>query len=214
MVQNGGGALFVERHPNLRVRLVHGNTLTAGAVLQKIPSGVKEVFVTGATSKLGRAISLYLAEKGVRVVMLTKSAERFEKIYNEANKETQARLEHATSIEAGSKIDNWIVGRFCNRKEQAIAPSGTTFHQFVVPPLEETRADCAYTSLPAFRMPKDTKDFKTCEMTMKRGCVHACHAGAVVHALEGWDYHEVGAIDHTKIDQTWEAAVKHGFALM
>jgi hypothetical protein len=62
-------------------------------------------------------------------------------------------------------------------------------------------------------MPPDAKDFKTCEMTMKRNCVHACHAGAVVHALEGWDYHEVGAIDYTKIDATWEASIKHGFEL-
>ncbi len=35
---NGGGALFVEKHPNLKVRVVHGNTLTAAAVLQKIPA--------------------------------------------------------------------------------------------------------------------------------------------------------------------------------
>lgn len=210
---NGGGALFVERHPDLRVRVVHGNTLTAAAVLQKIPSDVNEVFVTGSTSKLGRAISLYLAEKGVRVVMMTQSRERFEKIQAEAPEKARPLLEHATAMEAGSNITNWIVGRFCNSKEQAIAPSGTTFHQFVVPPLEETRSDCVYTSLPAFAMPKDTKDFKTCEMTMERGCVHACHAGAVVHLLEGWDYHEVGAIDHTKIDTTWKAAMKHGFVL-
>ena len=62
-------------------------------------------------------------------------------------------------------------------------------------------------------MPKDAKDFKTCEMTMQRGCVHACHAGAILHALEGWDFHEVGAIDHSKIDMTWESAMKHGFVL-
>jgi hypothetical protein len=32
---------------------VHGNTLTAAAVLQKIPSSTKRAFVLGATSKLG-----------------------------------------------------------------------------------------------------------------------------------------------------------------
>ena len=98
-------------------------------------------------------------------------------------------------------------------RDQAKAPKHATFHQFVVPPLEESRRDCVYTDLPAFKLPKEAKDFRSCEMTMERGHVHACHAGALVHALEGWTYNEVGAIDHTKIDVTWDAAVKHGFAL-
>ena len=83
-----------------------------------------------------------------------------------------------------------------------------------MPPLEETRSqDCRYTELPAFQLPPTAKDFKTCEMTMNRNCVHACHAGALVHLLEDWDFHEVGSIDHTRIDETWDAAIKHGFIL-
>eukprot|EP00934_Nitzschia_sp_Nitz4_P008387 Nitzschia sp. Nitz4//scaffold178_size73299//23102//25041//NITZ4_005699-RA/size73299-snap-gene-0.142-mRNA-1//-1//CDS//3329539122//8377//frame0 len=210
---NGGGVLFVEKHPNLRVRVVHGNTLTAAAVLRRIPSDVTEVFVTGATSKLGRAIGLYLAERGVKVMMLTQSKERFEKIKEDASDSARQLLKHVTSLQDGANCTNWIVGKFCSPEEQAVAPAGTTFHQFVVPPLVESRSDCVYTDLPAFRLPKDVKDFKTCEMTMERGCVHACHAGAIVHMLEGWDHHEVGAIDIDKIDSCWEAAMKQGFAL-
>ena len=210
---NGGGVLFVEKHPDLKVRVVHGNTLTAAAVLKKIPSDVKEVFVTGATSKLGRVISLYLAERGVKVTMYTQSTDRFLKIQNEASEKARPFIVHAQKMEAGANCKDWIVGKFCGEKDQAIAPAGSTFHQFVVPPLDETRKDCVYTDLPAFEMPKDTKDFKSCEMTMERGCVHACHAGAVVHALEEWDFNEVGAIDPTRIDTTWDAAMKHGFTL-
>ena len=33
--------------------------------------------------------------------------------------------------------------------------------------------------------------FKSCEMTMQRRDVHACHAGLLVHALEKWTHHEV-----------------------
>jgi len=48
------------------------------------------------------------------------------------------------------------------------------------------------------------------QYTMERGVVHACHAGGVVHSLEGWDHHEVGALDVNRIDLVWEAALKHG----
>ncbi|KAL5658295.1 hypothetical protein ACJX0J_031458, partial [Zea mays] len=65
---NGGGTLFVNKHPDLRVRVVHGNTLTAAVILNEIPKGTAEVFLTGATSKLGRAIALYLCKKRVRVM--------------------------------------------------------------------------------------------------------------------------------------------------
>ena len=66
---NGGGKLFVEKLPNLKVRVVHGNTLTAAVILNEIPEDVDEVFMTGATSKLGRAIALYLARRKVRVLV-------------------------------------------------------------------------------------------------------------------------------------------------
>jgi len=210
---NGGGQMFVDKHPDLRVRVVHGNTLTAAAILRKIPSGVKEIFLTGSTSKLGRAIALYLSARGVRVVMYTTAKDRFERIRAEANEEHRALLVQATTLEEGSGIKDWVVGKFCSARDQAKAPKHAVFHQFVVPPLEESRKDCVYTDLPAFKLPKEAKDFRSCEMTMERGHVHACHAGALVHALEGWTYNEVGAIDHEKIDVTWEAATKHGFAL-
>jgi len=211
---NGGGALFVNKHgKSLKTRVVHGNTLTAAAILQKIPSECKEIFLTGATSKLGRAIALYCVERGMRVVMYTTSEERFEKIRNEAAKKDQHLLVQSTSLSDGAKIKDWVIGKHCPEKDQNMAPRGAIFHQFVVPPIPETRKDCVYTDLPAFKLPKEAKDFRSCEMTMKRGHIHACHAGALVHSLEGWDHHEVGAIDHMRIDTTWEAALKHGFAL-
>ena len=50
------------------------------------------------------------------------------------------------------------------------------------------------------------------QYTMERGVVHACHAGGVVHCLEGWEHHEVGAIDVDRIDVVWKAALKHGLS--
>ncbi|CAL5434617.1 unnamed protein product [Camellia sinensis] len=64
---NGGGMLFVSKHPNLEVQVVHGNTLTVAVTLNQIPEDVDEVFLTRATSKLGIAIAPYLCRRRVGV---------------------------------------------------------------------------------------------------------------------------------------------------
>ncbi|CAN8248407.1 unnamed protein product [Cochlearia groenlandica] len=209
---NGGGTLFVNKHPDLRVRVVHGNTLTAAVILNEIPEDVKEVFLTGATSKLGRAIALYLCRRGVRVLMLTLSIERFQKIQREAPVESQNYLVQVTKYNAAQHCKTWIVGKWLTPREQSWAPSGTHFHQFVVPPILKFRRNCTYGDLAAMRLPKDVQGLGTCEYTMERGVVHACHAGGVVHMLEGWEHHEVGAIDVDRIDLVWQAAMKHGLS--
>lgn len=207
---NGGGTLFVNKHPNLKVRVVHGNTLTAAVILNDIPKDVKEVFLTGATSKLGRAIALYLCRRKVRVLMLTLSTERFQNIQKEAPADCQSYLVQVTKYQAAQNCKTWIVGKWITPREQGWAPSGTHFHQFVVPPILSFRRDCTYGDLAAMRLPEDVEGLGTCEYTMDRGVVHACHAGGVVHLLEGWTHHEVGALDVDRIDLVWNAALKHG----
>ncbi|MFS7910026.1 hypothetical protein Hanom_Chr02g00101451 [Helianthus anomalus] len=61
------------------------------------------------------------------------------------------------------------------------------------------------------KLPDDVQGLGACEYTMERGVVHACHAGGLVHLLEGWTHHEVGSIDVDQIDLVWEAARRHGF---
>ncbi|XP_039686501.1 very-long-chain aldehyde decarbonylase CER3 [Medicago truncatula] len=207
---NGGGKLFVDKHPNLRVRVVHGNTLTAAVILDEIPKDAKEVFLTGATSKLGRAIALYLCQKKVKILMLTLSTDRFQKIQKEAPEEYQSYLVQVTKYQAAQHCKTWIVGKWITPREQNWAPRGTHFHQFVVPPIFAFRRDCTYGDLAAMRLPDDVEGLGCCEYTMDRGVVHACHAGGVVHNLEGWTHHEVGAIDVDRIDVVWKAALKHG----
>ncbi|KAK9097991.1 hypothetical protein Syun_025036 [Stephania yunnanensis] len=207
---NGGGTLFVNKHPDLRVRVVHGNTLTAAVILNEIPKDVQEVFLSGATSKLGRAIALYLCRKKVRVMMLTQSKDRFKTIQMEAPDEYQSYLIQVTKYQAGQNCKTWIAGKWLTPRQQGWAPAGTHFHQFVVPMIMSFRRDCTYGKLAAMKLPEDVEGLGTCEYTMPRGVVHACHAGGVVHFLEGYKHHEVGTIDVDKIDVVWEAALKHG----
>nr|XP_027121909.1 protein ECERIFERUM 3-like isoform X1 [Coffea arabica]XP_027125226.1 protein ECERIFERUM 3-like isoform X1 [Coffea arabica] len=217
---NGGGTLFINKHPDLKVRVVHGNTLTAAVILNEIPRDVDEVFLTGSTSKLGRAIALYLARRRVRVLvlihmqMLTQSTERFLKIQKEAPEELQKFLVQVTKYQAAKQCKTWIIGKWTTPREQSWAPSGTHFHQYVVPPVIPFRRDCTFGKLAAMRLPEDVEGLGSCEYTMERGVVHACHAGGVVHFLEGWKHHEVGAIDVDQIDVVWKAALRHGLKPM
>ncbi|TYH60454.1 hypothetical protein ES332_D08G293600v1 [Gossypium tomentosum] len=208
---NGGGTLFVNKHPQLKVRVCHGNTLTAAVIVNEIPKDVKEVFLTGSTSKLGRAIALYLCRRRIRVLMLTSSTERFQKIQKEAPADTQNYLVHVTKYQAAQNCKTWIAGKWITPWEQSWAPSGTHFHQFVVPPILASRRDCTYGDLAAMRLPEDVEGLGSCEYKLERGVVHACHAGGAIHRLEGWPHHEIGPIDVDRIDLVWEAALKHGF---
>ncbi|KAK4757717.1 hypothetical protein SAY87_019018 [Trapa incisa] len=193
------------------------------AALNKVGN---EVLLTGATSKLGRAIALYLCRKRVRVLMLTQSVERFQEVQKEAPLDCQGYLVQVTKYQSARNCkashffpskstgcplkQTWIIGKLTAPEEQNWAPAGTHFHQFVVPPIAPFRKDCTYGGLAGMRLPADVEGLGCCEYTMDRGVVHACHAGGVVHLLEGWTHHEVGPVDIDRIDLVWEVAIRHG----
>ncbi|CAM6038279.1 unnamed protein product [Sphagnum compactum] len=206
---NGGGELFVNKHKHLRIRVVNGNTLTAAIILNTLPSNLKEVFLTGATSNLSQAIAIYLCRKGVR--MLIQSQDLYESILTEVPMDYRQNLVQVTKYQDGQNCPVWVVGKWATPSDQKWAPPHTHFHQFVNPPIIESRPDCTYGKPAGVQLPKDIKGMRSCEMTMPRGVVHACHAGGLVHSLEGWMHHEVGTIDVDRIDVTWNAALKHGF---
>ena len=65
--------MFVWKHPNLRVRVIHENTLKTTIIINEIHPDVKEVFLTGATSKISQAISPYLCKKQVCVLVCSRN---------------------------------------------------------------------------------------------------------------------------------------------
>lgn len=211
---NRGGAIFAKKHEDLKVRICHGNTLTTAVILRELPAKVTEVFLTGATSKIGKAIALYLCRKRVWVLMLTNSRERFNAVVSETAVEFREYLVQVTTYEAGRNCKTWIVGKWAGYGDQKWAPSGTHFHQFTIPEIFHFRKDCTYGALAGLKVPSDLKGMNTCEYTMPRRAIHACHAGGLIHCLEGWTEHEVGAIDVDKIDVVWDAAMKYGFSLV
>lgn len=65
-------------------------------------------------------------------------------------------------------VQAWIVGKRITPREQNWAPSGTHFHQFVVPPILSFRRDCTYGDLAAMRLPDDVQGLSCCEVK----CIH------------------------------------------
>ncbi|MCO5574181.1 hypothetical protein L7F22_027963 [Adiantum nelumboides] len=163
---NCGGLLFLKKHPNLKVRICHGDTLTVAIILKALPENVSEVFLTGSTSKIGRAIALYLCEKDVKVLMLTTLEERFQTIKMEASPTMRNNLVQVTSYYEGEGCKTWILGKSANYVEQSFAQAGTYFHQFVVPPVKKHRKDCTYGKLASIQLPiKDVKGLASCEVS-------------------------------------------------
>ena len=57
------------------------------------------------------------------------------------------------------------MGKWITPREQSWAPSGTHFHQFVVPPILAFRRDCTYGDLAAMRLPDDVEGLGSCEVS-------------------------------------------------
>ena len=100
----------------LQVPVVHGDTLTAAVVVRQVERICRKkgleprIFITGATSKIGRAVILDLVQKGYQIRMLTSSRERFEQIRQEAGSFSM-NIRLATFFAEGEDCPIWITGK-------------------------------------------------------------------------------------------------------
>ena len=109
---NRGGLDLLEELPTDRhMRITHGDHLTAAAVVEtvkrlvaKLP-GPGKPFLTGATSKTGKAVALALLQQGISVICHSRSAERREELESYG-------LETASKLRHGANSILWIVGKF------------------------------------------------------------------------------------------------------
>lgn len=100
------------------MKLSHGNTMTAAAVCANVIQIVggksldRKVFLTGATTKVGSAVALYLANRGFDVVCYTSSEERFQEMKAKLNHGAKGRLVMVNKLQDGNAIATWIVGKY------------------------------------------------------------------------------------------------------
>jgi hypothetical protein len=215
----GGKWVVDQLGDKLKVSIVHGDTLTAGAVIKRVLQiGLAPIFLTGSTSKIGRAVALDLARRGMTVKLLTESENRFKEIWKEAGDFNQF-LFRASSLEDGKDCPLWVTGKAkpAGRNLLRHIPKGAIVINSSVPnPVSErlfkVRPDIRFVEggLLAFDPKKSTQSFN---MRLWEGETYACHAGTMLHAYMGWTDHEVGHVNMEKIWAVWDAAVDLGFFL-
>ncbi|KAK6119310.1 hypothetical protein DH2020_046945 [Rehmannia glutinosa] len=198
---NRSGAIFIEKHPKLNIKLVDGSSLAVALVLNTIPKGTTEILFRGKLSKIAFAIVSALCQKGIKVATLYQN----EKLKLAARSQSNNVL---VSKSYTQKI--WIVGDGLTEDEQLNAPKGTLFIPFSQFPPKKTRNDAVYCHTPSMFAPPSLQNLHSCENWLPRRVMSAWRVAGIVHALQGWNVNECGdsIFDSDKI---WEAALKHGF---
>ena len=65
---NAHGALYVKRHPQLKIRVVDGSSLAVAVVLNNIPKGATQVLLRGKLTKVAYEVVSALCQKGIKVI--------------------------------------------------------------------------------------------------------------------------------------------------
>lgn len=223
---NHGGSDIVEKYQDKLngTYISHGDTLSA-AVVYQYAMRLREqgywsnsVFVTGSTSKIGRAVVLSLANQHIRVVMYTQVKARFDEIAAEAG-QNSSYLVFSSDLSDGKSCDLWMTGKMLPRGKELLdkIPYGATVINFSVPDpltpkLIKSRTDILHldTGLlaynPKFMSPKFT-------WLLPNGVIYACLGGSIVHSILGIEAHEVGPVVVADMDKYWNAALSLGFSI-
>uniref|UniRef100_A0A803L0F7 Very-long-chain aldehyde decarbonylase CER1-like C-terminal domain-containing protein n=1 Tax=Chenopodium quinoa TaxID=63459 RepID=A0A803L0F7_CHEQI len=119
---NKNGEIFLERHPNFKVKVVDGSSLAVAVVLNSIPVGTSQVMFRGRLSKVTYSIVLALCHKGIQVTTIRKV--EYEKLKKPLTTEDGSNLVFITN---GFNQKVWLVGDDFTKDEQSMASKGTIF---------------------------------------------------------------------------------------
>lgn len=215
-INHGGCDIISRLEEHRKIRVVHGNTLTAAAVWQALRQYTQpkdEIVFAGSTSKIGRALCILLARRGNTVHMITGCQERFDKIRADAGEEAGRNLVRVKSYEEGKGRRHWIIGKqMSNESIKELIPPGSLIVDFAVPhvPLEIAAA-YRYVNGAALNYSRRDTDLTFCHDVPNT--MPACLAATIIHAREDRGEHEIGEIDVEDVEGWWDRAVKNGFSL-
>ncbi|KAK6918124.1 putative domain Wax2, C-terminal, partial [Dillenia turbinata] len=199
---NKSGEVYIQKYPQLKVKVVDGSSLAVAVVLNSIPESTTQVLIRGNLSKVACAIALALSQKVTQVVTLHRGEHEKLKIKIGMGDNIVLSKSYAYKI--------WLVGDGISDEEQLKAPRGTTFIPFSQLPPKELRKDCSYHYTPAMITPMSLENLDSCENGLPRRVMSAWRVAGIVHALEGWNVHECGE-SMFDVERVWQASLQHGF---
>ncbi|KAL7536359.1 hypothetical protein ACHAXR_007115 [Thalassiosira sp. AJA248-18] len=214
-INSGGLGVVKALGPNRRLSVIHGNHLTAAAVVETIYQcfGDRKVkfFLTGASSKVGWAVAQALRDRyGYDV--LCHSTDRGRRQFFQKH-----GYASASSLAEGSAYSKyWIVGKY-DMDVTRLIPQNATAVVFSVPHPLESRQDVRVIEAGTLHMDLCQLDRpRTFSNKLKEHEIFACHAASVVaaHRLEKCGVSridEVGPVDPNEMDSWLVDAKKLGF---
>ncbi|KAK2650907.1 hypothetical protein Ddye_018396 [Dipteronia dyeriana] len=201
---NRYGGLYVQRMPEMKMKVVDGTSLAVAVIVNSIPKGTTQVLLRGKLTKVAYALVFALCQKGLQVV--TVREDEHEKIDKSFSSKSSSNLILSKSFSQKT----WLVGEGLTEAEQMKARKGTLFIPFSQFPPKKLRKDCFYHLTPAMAAPPSLENVDSCENWLPRRVMSAWRIGGMVHALEGWKEHECG-YTMSNIDTVWQATLRHGF---
>jgi len=218
----GGKWLYDQK--GIHVPIVHGDTCTAWFVIKRLEEIYAEhgkrspIMMIGPTSKIGRAVMLYLAPRGYVFKAFTSSQERFKRLQEELPQAHRANIVHVTQLSEASDCRVWVTGKSkpIGKVLVEVIPHGAAVLNFSVPdPLHAKhlmkRRDICHVDGGLVTTPA------TCEMTymmrLKPFVTYACSGGTMVHAQCQWSESEVGDVPIEKLEAVGRAGEEMGIHL-
>lgn len=214
---NGGGASLVKHlGPNRKLSVIHGNHLTAAAVVETIHQCFRDrntkFFLTGASSKVGWAVAQALKTSGYDV--LCHSTDKGRREHFEKN-----GFASATTLEEGAAFSNyWIVGKYDRHVAHEI-PQNAAAVVFSVPHPLSSRKDVRIIEAGTLHIDMKQLD-RPRQFTnkLKAHEIFACHAASAVavHRLRKGQVTRIDEVGPVKVEHmnSWLAdAKKLGFSV-
>ena len=214
---NGGGLGVVKAlGPNRRLSVIHGNHLTAAAVLETIYQcfGDQKVrfFLTGASSKVGWAVAQALRGRhGYDVLCHSTDSGRRQFFVENGFKAS------STLAEGSAYSKYWIVGKY-DMEVTRLIPQNATAVVFSVPHPLESRPDVRVIEAGTLHMDLCRLDRpRAFTNKLKEQEIFACHAASCVAAYRlkrgASRIDEVGPVNHETMDSWLNDAKKLGFSV-
>ncbi|KAK1583650.1 hypothetical protein Q3G72_025832 [Acer saccharum] len=201
---NKYGGLYVQRKPEMKMKVVDGTSLAVAVIVNSIPKGTTQVLLRGKLTKVAYALVFALCQKGLQVVTVREDE------HEEIDKSFSSKSASNLILSKSFSQKTWLVGEGLTKAEQMKARKGTLFIPFSQFPPKKLRKDCFYHFTPAMTAPPSLENVDSCENWLPRRVMSAWRIGGIVHALEGWKEHECG-YTMSNIDTVWQATIRHGF---